>query len=292
MIFFTGVVVALVCARFASQRSGRPRHFFAAAGVAAVVIALVFAPTGLLLEKSIGRLVMPLGLAWLSMLILAFGCFFRGHPRFAGLFAIPWLLLTFAGNEPLANVLTGAVEGEPADPFSEAPFDAVIVLGGGTSETHLGAAQLGSSGDRVVLGARLYHRGLTPVLVTSGSPIAGFSEHDAAAATVRIWTELGVPPSAIVRVDGARTTTDEARLHAALIRERGWARVGVVSSAIHLRRAMSLFEHEGARVVPLAAGETQEPVRWRGLPSLIPYGDAARRVHAACWELVGRWVGR
>src|SRR5690606_35385752 len=104
----------------------------------------------------------------------------------------------------------------------DARFDAVIVLGGGTGSTPRGEAQLGDAGDRVLLGARLYRRGRTPLLVTSGSAIPGVSTHDSVAATTRIWRELGVPAEAIVEVEGARTTSEEARLHTALVRERGW----------------------------------------------------------------------
>ncbi len=291
MLFLTALIVVVVSSRYALRVPER-RRLFAALGAVALVVALVAAPRGLLLEKAIGRLAMPLGLAWLTLLGVGLAAWWRGHARMAALIALPLVLLTLAGNQPFSGWLVREVEGDPSDPFEAEPFDAVIVLGGGTSDTHRGVPQLGGSGDRVVLGARLYHRALTPLLVTSGSPIAGLSDHDSAAATAQIWSELGIPRAAIVVVDGARTTSEEARLHTALIRERGWDRVGVVSSASHLQRAMGLFEREGADVVPLAADVHQRPIHWRGFVSLIPTGGAARGVHAACWELLGRAVGR
>ena len=291
MLFLSALIATIVSSRYALRVPARRRVLFGLAA-AALAVALIAAPRGLLLTKSIGRLAMPLGLAWLTLLVVGVAAWWRERPAVAALLAVPFLILTVAGNQPFANWLVQEVEGDPSDPFETEPLDAVIVLGGGTNDTHRGEPQLGASGDRVVLGARLYHRGLTPLLVTSGSPIPGLSDHDSAAATARIWSELGVPREAIVVVDGARTTSEEARLHAALIERRGWARVGVVSSAIHLPRAMGLFEREGVEAVPLAADVHQRPVQWHGFLSLVPTGGAARGVHAACWELLGRSVGR
>lgn len=261
-----------------------------AVGVVAVVAG---APRGLILSKSLGLLVMPLGLLWTALFALVLGLVLKRRVREAAAVGAIWIVLTIGGNRPLADALLGWIEGEHAlaRPLEAGPLDAVIVLGGGT-EDRPGGVQLGASGDRVMLGARLYRRGVTPLLLVSGAPIAGLSEHDAAAATRRIWRELGIPDEAIVTVEDARTTSEEARLYAALIRERGFERVGLVTSAWHMRRALALFEAEGVRAEPLPADVRSEPVVWRGFYSVIPEGRAAHDVHTACWELVGRAVGR
>jgi uncharacterized SAM-binding protein YcdF (DUF218 family) len=179
-------------------------------------------------------------------------------------------------------------------PFDEAPLEAVIVLGGGTSSTPWGAAQAGESGDRVLLAARLYHRGQTPILVTSGSPIVGYLDgHDSVEATAEIWRDLGIPEEAIVRVPGARNTREEARVHAALIRERGWSRVGLVSSAVHFPRAMGLFNAEGVTPVPLPADfRGTHRLRFPELYDLIPAAGSLALLERAGWERLGAAVGR
>lgn len=279
----------------AARRGSSPRwRVWVALPLAGLVMAAIGMPRGLLLSKSLGLLAMPLGLVWAALLVIVLVLLMKRRPRDAAIAAAITLALTLAGNRPLADALLGWVEGEYVwtNPLETEPFNAVIVLGGGTDDRYGGEVQLGASGDRVILGARLYHQRSTPILVTSGSPIAGLSDHDAAAATRRIWLSLGVPDSAIVVIDGARTTSEEARLHAAWIRERDFTRVGLVTSASHMRRALGLFAAEGVRVVPIPADVRTEPVEWRGFYSLVPEGRAAGDIHTACWELVGRLAGR
>ena len=279
----------------AARRGSSPRwRVWIALPFTGLVLIVIGMPRGLLLSKSLGLLAMPLGLVWLALVVIALTLINKRRAREAAFAAAIALALTLAGNRPLADALLGWVEGEYAwtNPLETEPFHAVIVLGGGTDDRYAGEVQLGESGDRVILGARLYHQRSTPLLVTSGSPIAGLSAHDAAAATRRIWLGLGVPDSAIVVIEGARTTSEEARLYAAWIRERDLTRVGLVTSAWHMRRALGLFAAEGARVVPIPADVRAEPVEWRGFYSLVPDGRAAGDIHTACWELVGRLAGR
>lgn len=272
--------------------SSRRRKWWGLMAGGALMVALGM-PRGLLLSKSLGSLAMPLGLLWAALLALALWLWVKRRAREAAVVSCIALALTALGNRPLADAALGWVEGEHGhrEPLSEAPFDAVIVLGGGTDDRP-GGVQLGQSGDRVMLGARLFHAGKTPLLLTSGAPIAGLSTHDSAAATRRIWRSLGVPDEAIVTIEGARTTGEEARLHARWMREREVSRVGLVTSAFHMRRALGRFAAEGVVVTPLPADVRSEPPAWRGFYSLVPDGRAAGDLHTAWWEIVGRLAGR
>lgn len=295
MIFLAGLVAIVlgVAAVIRARRAGKRWRPLLAIPIAGAVLCAIGAPRGILIGKAIGLCAMPLGLLWCALFALALALAARMHRRQAALVAAIWIALTIAGNSALAALLMRTVEGEYATMrLHDGPFDAVIVLGGGTGGRAHREVQLGASGDRVMLGARLYREGATPVLVASGSPIRGFMDHDSGRAAERIWRDLDIPAEAIVRVDGAQTTSDEARLHSALIRERGWRRVGLVTSASHMTRARGLFEREGVRVIPLPADVRSEDGAWSGLVSAIPNAPAAAQIHAACWELVGRAAGR
>lgn len=297
MIFLAGVLAIVIGLErvLAARRASDARwKAWLALPVSGLVLVAIGAPTDLMLTKSIGALVMPLGLIWAALLVLSLVAWCKARRRDAAILTALFVALTLAGNDALADVLGQAVEGEHARarPLSERGFDAIIVLGGGTDDRPSGDVQLGASGDRVMLAARLYHEGAAPLLVTSGSPLAGLTDHDAAAATRRIWRQLGIPDDAILVVDGARTTSEEARLHAALIRERGWSRVGLVSSALHMRRALGLFDELGADVIPLPADVRSMPPEWHGFYTVIPKAPAAWGIHSACWEIVGRLAGR
>jgi uncharacterized SAM-binding protein YcdF (DUF218 family) len=109
--------------------------------------------------------------------------------------------------------------------------------------------------------------------------------------TATVLTELGVPDEAIVRQQGhTRNTREEAAAAARLVRERGWKRVGVVTSAWHMRRALGLFRRAGVDAVPLAADHRGE-LRWDGLYSIVPRDVGYYLVSKSCWELLGTLVG-
>ncbi len=258
----------------------------------ALVVAALGAPSGLVLSKTVGRAALPLGLFWLALVVRALWLLVDGARAAARAVALV-VVVTLLGNEPLGRWLCAVLEAPyRADPFDNAPFDAVIVLGGGAQPAPHEAYELGPSGDRIFLGARLWTARLTPLLVTTGTPIAGFSHgFDSRAATTRLWRDLGIPAEAIVAVADTRTTSEEAAACARLVRERGWKRVGLVTSAWHMRRAHGLFRRAGVDVVPLAADHQGTPT-WDGLYSLVPTGSGAWAQQKAAWEWLGAAAGR
>ncbi len=117
---------------------------------------------------------------------------------------------------------------------SLSPSDAIIIL----SDDNY-------SGDRAARAAELYRMGLAPRIVASGRmlrPYAGISElmqHDLEAD--------GVPKSAIVRFPHhADNTREEAEALRALVSQKGWRSILVVTSNYHTRRSRYIF----TRVMP------------------------------------------
>ena len=291
MLSFLALCVAIVAAGRAWRQAARRRALVVVV-VVAVGAAALGAPSGLVLSKTIGRAVLPLGLFWLVLLARALWLLVqgaRGALSAVGLVVV----VTVLGSEPLGRWMCEVLEAPyRADPFDHAPFDAVIVLGGGAQQAPHESFELGPSGDRIFLGARLWVARLTPLLVTTGTPIAGFQHSfDSREATTRLWRDLGIPAEAIVNVDDTRTTGEEAAACARLVRERGWQRVGLVTSAWHLRRAEGLFRRAGVDVVPLAADHQGTPT-WDGLYSVVPVGVGAWLQQKAAWEWIGAAVGR
>ncbi len=283
------------------RRSKLPRRQLAAEVVVMAALALVAAlgsPDSLALHKLLGKLLMPIALIWIALLAVAWLRSYRGDVRGASLAFALFVALGVFCNEYLAEVGLRAIERRfTEDPMSvaaeEEPFDAVIVLGGGVKRGPVeGSYELGPPGDRVALAVRLYHAGRASSFVTSGSPIEGFGKRfDSVDATTTIMSQMGVPKEAIVPVRGARNTKEEAKLIAELARERGWTRVGLISSAWHLRRATRLFERAGVDATPLAADHRGDPV-YHGVITVIPSGGGAYLWHALCWELLGAALGR
>ena len=146
-----------------------------------------------------------------------------------------------------------------AEPARIAPADAVVVLGGAFGpDGWLDAASL----HRLVEGMRLYHQGLAPLLVLSGtSPRVGPSEPEIRAQLAR---ELGIPPAAILTVIGANTTHEEGVKVDAALKPRGMRSILLVSGPLHLVRARAVFERQGFVVYPAPAKEISLDARLPG----------------------------
>jgi len=294
-VLLAAVATLVAAAAWLRGRRGRQPLVAILVVSAAGVVAVWGVVEGYDLRKLVAALVMPAGLTWGLLGALAW----RVSAVRAGRLAVAawalWLGFGLAGNGWVSRMLDGWLERPYArvDPLALPPFDAVLVLGGGVGQHPNGQVTLGDSGDRLALAARLFHTGKAPVLVATG-PLLPVGERPTTSVpllTARVWRDLGVPDAAIVMVEGPRATRDEVAALTGLVRERGWRRVGLVTSARHLRRAVGLCRRAGLEVVPLPAdfAVTVSPARPAGL---VPSGQGFADVQAACWELLGAAVGR
>ncbi|MEZ4462251.1 MAG: YdcF family protein [bacterium] len=152
-------------------------------------------------------------------------------------------------------------------------------------------AQLTDSGDRAIVGARMYRRGLTKTLVTSGSSIPGLGTYVNVAEATTVLKDLGVPDDAILRMPDPKNTSEEMRSFSAMVAQKQWKRVGVVTSAFHMRRAMRLAQANQLDVHPLPS-DYKANVTYEGVLSWVPDGAGFLMVQKACWEYLGAAVGR
>ena len=101
-----------------------------------------------------------------------------------------------------------------------------------------------------------------------------------------LWRAMGVPADAIVQLAGPRNTTEEMAALADAARARGWARVGLVTSAWHLRRTVRHARAAGLDFVPLPA-DYRGRVPVVNLASALPSGHGFYLVRVALWEHLG-----
>ncbi len=246
------------------------------------------------IEKALGFLAMPVGLIWLLLLATLLHCLRRGQWRAAAMVLAVVGLYTCAGDRYLAQALIGTLERRvpPVALADLEPFDAVWVLGGGSSQNPLGAPELSDSGDRIFLAARLWHAGKARLLVASGFSREGVAgPRDAGQETRALWQAVGVPDSAILAVaEPCWNTRDEIQACRRLQTRFGWKRLALVSSASHLPRAMALARRAGLTCTPLGADRLWRP-RALQLYDLVPQGEGFETCQRACWEYLGRWLG-
>ena len=227
----------------------------------------------------------PLGIALLlGSLAWLLGALGRRRLALAlGAVALLWLC---AWATPMAShALRAHLEAaHPPLPLSAVPqAQAIVVLGGAMAppEAGLPYPNLGSAADRLWHAARLYHAGKAPVVLLSGGSDLTISEHPEAVAMGRLLQDLGVPASALLVEGGSRTTEQNARYGATLLRQHGVQHVLLVTSALHMTRAQRHFEAQGLQVVPVATdhetSRTLPPSFWqRWLPNSGSLDGSAR----------------
>ena len=247
------------------------------------------------ISKFVIFLLSPLGTA-LCLAVLALLLAWRRHGRSGmtlGAIALVWL---WAWSTPLLSLwLRDTVEREFAQiPMAALPqARAMVVLGGGI-EPPSGSStdvDLQSAADRVWYAARLFHAGKAPLLLLSGGSDPERQAYSEARAMAIFLHDLGVPPQALLLEETSRTTRDNAAFSAALLKARGIDRILLVTSALHMPRALALFQAQGLHVVPAPTdfeGNRAPPagaLAW--LPDAL-YLDGSGR---AMKEIVGKWVG-
>jgi len=170
---------------------------------------------------------------------------------------------------------------------------AMVVLGGAVSPPQLGGSEidLHAGADRVWYAARLFHAGKAPLLVLSGGSDPEYQAYSEARAMATFLADLGVPAQAMVLEEQSRNTRQNAANSAALLKSRGINRILLVTSALHMPRAVALFMAQGLQVIPaptdFEAIQSPQP----GLLAWLPDAGALDGSGRAMKELVGKWVG-
>jgi uncharacterized SAM-binding protein YcdF (DUF218 family) len=137
---------------------------------------------------------------------------------------------------------------------------------------------------RMAYGAYLYRQRRLPLLVTGGLATGDAGEEPLAIGMQRVYEEqFGIPVHWVE--PASRTTAENARFSAAMLKQAGIGHIILVTDAVHMRRARLAFERQGIAVTP---GPTfyQEPGRFDPL-RLWPAEENLRRSHAALYEWLG-----
>lgn len=246
------------------------------------------------LEKTLTSLVFPLGSIWVLSAGWLLQSLLNGLKRSHWVPGCLWIALTACSSSTVVDPFTQYLESQVAcfKPDTDPPLDALVVLGGGTSRGP-GRAQASSSGDRVVYAAQLYHQGKTQRLITCGESHRPNQSHlGPAQETVEIWTALNIPPQAIDRLPGHNTYREIMALKRLMASEFAGRRVGILTSATHLPRALRLAQANNVGpLIPVAAD-----YRWYARPKAfyecLPNAEALAQFSRCQKEIMARLVRR
>jgi len=207
----------------------------------------------LFLSKLLPLLVYPLGVALL--LLLAALILLWQRPRWAATAIVTaGLILVISGNGAVASAMLRSLEWRYLPPPTLPQAEAIVVLGGAikTHEPPRPWIDVTEQGDRVLHGARLYLNEKAPLLILSGGRITWGEDQKGSEAEdmAQLAVALGVPQSAIVIEPNSLNTRQNAVNVQTILNERSLQRILLVTSALHMPRALAVFQNLGIDAIP------------------------------------------
>ena len=184
------------------------------------------------------------------------------------------LALWIAATPFFANWLNWRLESEfpPVNVETLPQSDVVILLGGV-------GLDFDNPANRIMHALQIYRAGKAPLIVISGG-------------NADPLVELGAPRSALILETESRNTRENAVNTAAIFKAHGWQNGLLVTSAIHMPRALAAFQRVGLNVVPAATGIDARLFQSDGSIDLQMNKEALLQTAAAIKEIVGLLVYR
>jgi uncharacterized SAM-binding protein YcdF (DUF218 family) len=246
----------------------------------------------------------PLGLA---CLLVGTAVFLFRRPRLQRTLLLLALgLLWFSSTKPVSYALLRSLEQQYLPPAEWPSAEAIVILGGGAAPSFppRQLAEVNEAGDRMVLGAWLYHQGKADKVLLTGGAVPWVSPEQRipeAAYLSPLMQMLGVPEEALLWETESRNTYENALYSRQVLSEQGINRILLVTSASHMPRSVRLYEAQGFAVIPAPTDFAAPDAEWEHLftPSLavqlLNWVPDARHLHqtqVALKEYVGLLVYR
>lgn len=210
--------------------------------VVAAIVALVL----LLFKRTImGTLTLALGLLWVLAWSLPITTLYAGG----------WLENRYA-QHPTAEKQSA---------------DAIVVLGGhvqGNRSNWFEPYDRQSVVNRESRAASLYFAGRAPLIVLSGGALEGNISDTATMA--RSLQKLGIPSQVIIQETESKNTLENAELTDQTLRSLQKKSIFLVTSALHMPRAMLAFESTGIKAWPAPLPPQIRWIKERGLRIWLP----------------------
>lgn len=227
-----------------------------------------------LLKFGASFLMVP-GIFIVLLFVIAFLLWRKNERRIAGIMAGLTAVFYLFSTSLISGLLIGSLEDEYPQPASP-EGDIIIMLGGGATADTPSLGERGdltsAAGNRLLMTAQLYNLLKLPVLV-SGSAVFPGSGCEAEIAK-RDLIRLGVPEEKIYTDTESLNTRQNAVYSAELMREHGFNRPILVTSAFHMPRSVLNFEKEGVQVVPFPTDYMANSIPTYHLNKFAPSSDA------------------
>lgn len=204
------------------------------------------------LSKLLPLFIYPTGL--ITLLILLTLVFWKKRRLSLTFLIIALSILVIAGNKYTATTLARTLEWQYPPLPAGSSADVIVVLGGGTEPNvnPRSMVEVNSSGDRVLYAIKLYQDGAASILLLSGGDIDFLYDSPSTPADdmATLLEMVGVPRENMLIQNKSLNTEQDAEFSCAIIKEKGYEKVILVTSAFHMPRSVALFEAQGCSVIP------------------------------------------
>lgn len=224
-------------------------------------------------------------------LLVVLALIFHRNPR-----VVKWCLgLAFGvflifGTYFAPDLLTHLLENRYQVPDEVPRVDAAVVLAG-LVDLKLSTPEyieFNESVERIVTGIQLVKQGRARILLISGGTGNLYDQEKKEAPLLRKFAiEFGVPESQILMESTSRNTYENAVQTRRIMEEHGISQIMLVTTAMHLPRAMACFHKLGIDPMPYPVDFQLAPNRKYRLSNIIPGPGAFRKSSAVLHEYIG-----
>lgn len=252
------------------------------------------------LSKFLPLFIYPLGLA--CLLILVAIVIWKRRRLQTAVLVLAFLVLYLAANPVVSLYFARTLEWQYLPPEPLPQVDVIVVLGGATDMDGYPqtTVALNEAADRLWYAAWLYHEGVAERLLLSGGMLPGHqrSEAERMAEALRL---MNVPDEAMLLESESLNTYENATLSKPILQRENAHSVLLVTSALHMPRAVAIFEKQGVPVIAAPTDyeflqldwQTIEMADWFFLAlDLLPDTDALELTTRTLKEYVGIFIYR
>ncbi len=251
--------------------------------------------TVLLLTKLLPIFVYPLGLGIVLTLLGGLSALLQ-RPRLSVSCITAALLLLWVSSMPATAewVLSTLERQYPETPIADLPkADVAIVLGGALGQPVAPriTADLSDASDRVLYAARLYRAGKVQRILVTGGNLPWEPRRQSEAELIEaLLVEWGVPQQAIEIAGASRNTYENALEIKAMWDRSPFASALLVTSAVHMPRALAVFRRAELPVAPATTDIAEVYARTSAPAPWLPNAEALALTTRAAKEWIGIWA--